>query len=262
MLDGGGDLDTVSYASATSQVVVYLGAPPLNFGDAAGDSYVAIEALEGSAFADYLYSSEAGETMRGGAGNDSLSGDAGEDLIYGGDNDDQVYGGTETDYLYGEAGNDTLDGGDGNDTLNAGEGNNRISGGDGADGLWAGSGNDVLDGGAGADTLTGGAGNDILDGGPGNDSLAGGLGNNVYLFGLGDGQDTLAYVSDLSAGKLNVLRFKAGIDPTQIVAKRVLDSDFSRSDPNNAAYASQLRIHKEMVAAAARIYRCRYAKPL
>ena len=108
----------------------------------------------------------------------------------------------------------------------------------GANSFNAGDGNDLLLGGAGADNLSGGNGNDTLDGGTGNDTLAGGLGNNVYLFGLGDGQDRINYVSDLTAGKLNVLRFKAGVTPSQIQAKRVYDAEFIRTDPNNAAYAS------------------------
>ena len=52
----------------------------------------------------------------------------------------------------------------------------------------------------------------------------------------------MSYLSDGSAGKLNVLRFKAGVAPSQLVAKRVYDADFVRSDvgngPGNASYAS------------------------
>ncbi len=42
----------------------------------------------------------------------------------------------------------------------------------------------------------------------------------------------------MSVGKFNVLRFKPGITAGQIVARRVFDADFTRSDPNNALYAS------------------------
>ncbi|MEX8195416.1 calcium-binding protein, partial [Comamonas guangdongensis] len=57
-------------------------------------------------------------------------------------------------------------------------------------------------------------------GGAGNDTLSGGLGNDTYLFGKGDGQDTISSDYDTSAGKLNVLQFKAGVAPADIVATR------------------------------------------
>jgi hypothetical protein len=66
--------------------------------------------------------------------------------------------------IYGDAGNDNL------------HGNNQ---------------KDALCGGAGNDNLYGYKGDDILDGGPGNDYLEGGTGNDTYIFGIGDGQDTI-----------------------------------------------------------------------
>ena len=50
---------------------------------------------------------------------------------------------------------------------------------------------DTLNGGAGDDILEGGAGNDILDGGAGADTLEGGEGADTYVFGAGDGTDTI-----------------------------------------------------------------------
>ncbi len=163
---------------------------------------------------------DAADALRGTAGNDTLNGGLGNDTLGGAAGDDVLNGGAGNDSMLGDNGNDTLDGGDGNDSLNGGNGN------------------DVLYGGAGVDNLAGGAGNDTLDGGAGNDALAGGLGNNTYLFGLGDGQDVVGYIADSTAGKLNVLRFKEGVLASQIVARRVYDADFIRSDANNAAYAS------------------------
>lgn len=87
-----------------------------------------------------------------------------------------------------------------------------------------GAGNDRLMGYAGDDTLYGGAGNDTLDGGAGNDFLNGGLGNNVYLFGRGDGQDTIGFTTDTSAGKLSTLRIKAGVAPSELVLRQVADT--------------------------------------
>ena len=140
--------------------------------------------------------------------------------------------------LWGEGGNDAINGDSGNDVLD---------GGDGEDTLAGGNGDDVLYGGAGADNLLGGNGNDTLDGGGGNDRMLGGLGNNTYWFGVGDGQDVIGYYSDASAAKHNVLRFRPGVTASQMQARRVLDTDFTRPDigdgPNNAGYASlELRI--------------------
>ena len=70
----------------------------------------------------------------------------------------------------------------------------------------------VLKGTSGVDYLYGGYGNDTFDGGPGDDTLQGRLGNDVYLFGLGDGQDTIIE----TGGNADVLRFKPGITPQQV----------------------------------------------
>ncbi|HEX5356675.1 MAG TPA: calcium-binding protein [Aquabacterium sp.] len=78
------------------------------------------------------------------------------------------------------------------------------------------SGKDTLNGKGGNDTLSGLAGNDTLAGGKGDDLLNGGKGNDTYLFGAGDGHDTIVdkdstwFNSDLlkiSGAKSNQLWF-------------------------------------------------------
>ena len=64
------------------------------------------------------------------------------------------------DSIVGGAGNDSLDGGGGNDTIEGGAGLDTLRGSAGNDSLNGGDGDDTLDGGSGADTMTGGAGND------------------------------------------------------------------------------------------------------
>jgi len=64
-------------------------------------------------------------------------------------------------------------------------------------------------------SLIGGDLNDVLDGRAGNDELYGGYGNDVYLFGRGDGQDTI-YESEEEDG-VDTIRFKAGIVSTDVV---------------------------------------------
>ncbi|MCL4759576.1 MAG: hypothetical protein KJZ96_14675, partial [Rhodocyclaceae bacterium] len=132
----------------------------------------------------------------------------------------RVQGGTDgDDLLYAPDGGATLDGGAGNDTLIGGAGDDVLIGGDGDDVLYGGEGNDALHGGAGDDWLDGGAGNDTLHGGAGNDWLRGGEGSDVYLFGRGDGWDTIDNY-DTSEGREDVLRLGDGIAADQIWLRR------------------------------------------
>lgn len=75
--------------------------------------------------------------------------------------------------------------------------------------------NDSLYGFAGNDTLYGGLGDDLLDGGKGNDYLYGQEGNDTYLFGFGDGNDTL----DDDTGN-NRLIFKSGVTAADVISFR------------------------------------------
>ncbi len=85
-----------------------------------------------------------------------------------------------------------------------------LSGGDGRDTLTGAGGNDVLRGGAGNDWLSGDQGDDTLDGGAGDDLLTGDLGNDVYLFGRGDGKDTI-HNFYTSPGKVDAIQLGADI---------------------------------------------------
>ncbi|MCW5220278.1 hypothetical protein D5041_11060 [Verminephrobacter aporrectodeae subsp. tuberculatae] len=160
---------------------------------------------------------------------DRLTSTSRPDLIVAGAGEDNIRGFDGNDMLIGKAGNDAIDGGNGddialggagNDTLFGGAGDDRLKGGDGIDWIQGGTGADTLDGGAGNDSLYGGDGADTLDGGTDNDLLSGGAGNDIYLFGKGDGQDSISSDYDLAADKLNVLQFKAGVAPSEIVATR------------------------------------------
>lgn len=102
--------------------------------------------------------------------------------------------------------NDMIVGSTGNDTIGAGEGNDTLYGGEGDDTLYGESGNDILYGNAGNDKLYGGGGNDTLEGGAGNDYLEGYYGDDIYLFGKGDGVDTI-----YDYGDNDTIKFKEGI---------------------------------------------------
>ncbi|WP_343293934.1 calcium-binding protein [Vandammella animalimorsus] len=126
------------------------------------------------------------------------------DRIWGTDAVDVLRGGAGDDDLWGFGGNDQIDGDDGNDYINGGQGD------------------DLLSGGNGDDLIYGYSGDDIIDGGPGNDQLAGETGSNTYRFGLGDGQDQIVLSCRGTARRsdANVLEFKPGINPDDIVITR------------------------------------------
>jgi Ca2+-binding RTX toxin-like protein len=240
-LNGGLGIDTASYAGAAVGVVASLAAASMNTGDALGDSYVSIENLLGSGYADTLLGDSGANEIAGGAGDDVLDGAAGADRLIGGDGNDMLIGG---------AGIDSFDGGDGVDTVSyagaaatrdgvnyygvtaslagdpgdyAGAGEtftsienltgsayrDELTGDSSANVLKGLAGNDILDGGDGADTLDGGAGNDALDGGTGDDTLIGGLG--VDAFTGGDGIDTVSYAAASAAVRADLSGLLTGL---------------------------------------------------
>lgn len=87
--DGGDGIDIASYGSSATGIVLNLGAPDENTGDALGDTFQNIEAIFGSNYNDILFGDDASNEFHGFAGNDTF------------------YGGNGVDFLLGGAGNDT-----------------------------------------------------------------------------------------------------------------------------------------------------------
>jgi Ca2+-binding RTX toxin-like protein len=228
-LDGGIGTDVANYGNAAGGVTLSLVTGGTG-GEAAGDSYVAVENVIGSGFDDVI---------QGDAGANAISGLAGADHLYGGLGNDTLGGGAGDDSLYGEGGADRLDGGDGNDTLIGGAGADVLVGGAGIDvanysasavgvtvnlATGTGSGGDAAGdtysgvenvlGSAQADTLTGDAGANSLWGLDGNDVLTGGAGADVLKGGIG--ADTFVY--------------KSIADSTVAVAGRDSINDFSHAE--------------------------------
>ena len=185
VLDGGIGEDTASYRTANVGVIVDLLNLNNNTNDAAGDSYIDIEIIEGSNLADELIGDSDGNIFHGAQGNDLINGNGGADMLLGNSGRDTINGGFGNDTIDGGQGDDTINGDWGNDTLNGGQGDDTIGGDRGADVINGGDGDDQLSGDRGADEIDGGAGNDFISGGIGNDTLNGGDGNDNINGGAG-----------------------------------------------------------------------------
>lgn len=219
VLNGGSGIDRAQYTDAAVGVLADLQFSNLNRDIAAGDTYVSIENLYGSAFGDDLRGDAANNILWGHNGNDRLFGRNGNDNLQGMNGNDVLVGGAGNDLLNGGAGFDMADYSDVTENIVANINFNnaqRISASAGIDtfisveGLMGGTGNDllvgtiggnVIDGGAGDDQIYGIGGGDILRGGIGNDLIEGSGGNDTMAGGDGDG-DVLSYYN--SAGRVAV----------------------------------------------------------
>ncbi|MCP8936956.1 family 16 glycosylhydrolase [Alsobacter sp. SYSU M60028] len=109
-LSGGAGVDVASYLGASTAIALdmdnaaWAGAK----GDAAGDSLIGVESVEGSNFADAILAASSGARLFGMGGDDTLTGRVGNDTIMGGDGNDRILGDGGNDSLNGQAGNDTF----------------------------------------------------------------------------------------------------------------------------------------------------------
>jgi len=159
VLDGGDGSDTASYEHAPSAVTVNLKTGATSGVHAVGDTYISIENLEGSAYADTLIGDDGDNVIAPGDGKDTSDGGAGIDTIdyskftkqvtidlqlgdvreYGVSYVEKAYNfenaiGTKyNDTLYGTTGNNVFEGRGGNDTFHGRGGADRFDGGDGFD---------------------------------------------------------------------------------------------------------------------------------
>jgi Ca2+-binding RTX toxin-like protein len=78
-LNGGAGFDTADYRTASQGLSIDLATPTSSTGDAAGDTFISIERLRGSNFADFLYGNSNDNTLDGGALGDYLDGRGGYD---------------------------------------------------------------------------------------------------------------------------------------------------------------------------------------
>ncbi len=179
--DGHGGFDTVSYEASASSVVAILDSgllltPISATNNAAGDVYVSIENLTGTAFNDTLIGDGAANVLTAGAGNDTLEGLSSGDTFNGGTGTNtvtyanSVFGVTSsltTTFSAGPIVTQTNDAA--GDTYNSIQ---NLTGSALADTLIGDSLVNRLDGGTGDDTLEGMASGDSLVGGDGNDTAS------------------------------------------------------------------------------------------
>src|SRR3954452_11390836 len=168
-LDGGIGTDTATYIASVQSVSINLLFNTASGGDAQGDTFVGVENISGSNFADSILADGANNVLSGNGGNDTLRGLAGNDTLIGGQGADLLEGdnGIDTvDYSgsrvgvsaslldhaghFGDAEGDTYDtvenliGSINADTLEGDGGNNTLDGGKGADFLKGGGGTDTV----------------------------------------------------------------------------------------------------------------------
>ncbi len=108
--DGGAGNDTVSlaYAAGGLTIDLQISGTAQATGGAGNDTFVNVENLIGSNFADTLTGDGGANTLNGGGGDDTLIGLAGADRIIGGEGNDTISGGSGVDTLTGGAGTDTF----------------------------------------------------------------------------------------------------------------------------------------------------------
>jgi Ca2+-binding RTX toxin-like protein len=82
VIDGGTGSDVTGYANATAGVTVSLDGSLQAKGEAIGDSFISIENIGGSHFADVLSGNNGANTIAGRSGNDKLYGRSGNDRFY------------------------------------------------------------------------------------------------------------------------------------------------------------------------------------
>jgi Ca2+-binding RTX toxin-like protein len=203
-LQGSVGIDTASYYESPEGVFAVLGLVGAG-GDAEGDTFIGIENLTGSIYADTLWGDDGINELMGMDGNDRLKGYGGADSLHGGNGNDTLRGMDGNDTLDGGAGADTMQGGTGDDTYYVDNGADDIIevAGQGADrvrtstsySLAPGSEVEILEttdptaataislgGNEYANIIIGNAGNNVIVGGAGLDTMFGGDGWDVFVW--------------------------------------------------------------------------------
>lgn len=100
VLDGGDGVDTASYQGSNAGVAVNLATGRATGGHGEGDTFVAVENLEGSHFNDVLTGTNGANALLGMGGNDVINGGSGNDTMTGGAGNDSLTGGAGADVFF------------------------------------------------------------------------------------------------------------------------------------------------------------------
>ncbi|MCC0808809.1 calcium-binding protein [Methylobacterium sp. W2] len=210
VLDGGSGIDTASYAGATDGVRADLSGGVAGTGDATGDSFIAIENLTGSAFADILIGDDGANRLIGNGGADTLEGAGGNDRLVISGTPTLVDGGNGTDLLFVQGGSTVVLTDEAfqgievvyvrNDThldMSAVTTGSKITSQSTAAHYVE------ITGTSGADRIQAGKGGDTIEGGAGGDKLLAGAGADTFHFQSGFGRDNI-YGFDVNADHITV----------------------------------------------------------
>jgi Ca2+-binding RTX toxin-like protein len=210
-IDGGSGFDTIRFATLVNQsLVVDLENQTLNTAEAAGDTYIGVEAIIGRSSLgifgqDDLRGDDNGNRISGLDGNDTLTGRGGNDRLYGGLGADTMYGGTGDDIMeVDNAGDVTVElAGEGYDIVRASATYTmtdyverlELTGWGNIDGFGNSRDNRIF-GNVASNRIDGLGGNDEMSGGEGDDTYYVRQGGDTIIEKGGEGADTVrAYVS-------------------------------------------------------------------
>ncbi|MEL7521475.1 MAG: pre-peptidase C-terminal domain-containing protein, partial [Cyanobacteria bacterium J06553_1] len=165
--------------------------------------------IVGTEGVDTLIGNDQNNNIDGLGGNDTIAGGLANDLILGGDGDDVLRGDLNERSPQDDTagGNDIIFGGKGSDRIGGKSGNDILSGDAGDDFIWGDDGDDII---------MGVTGNDILVG----DNFSGGSGSDIFVFGSGDGTDT-------------IMDFEVGVDRIGLIEGELSEVDVALIEDNN-----------------------------
>jgi Ca2+-binding RTX toxin-like protein len=188
------------------------------------------KSLEGTSASDQIYGTAGNDVIYGLSGGDYIDGRGGADTMYGGQDSDTYIVDNVSDVVV-----ETINDGTSDQvrasisysltanverlTLTGSAAINGI-GNDLGNSIIGNAANNTLIGAGGNDSISAGNGNDVLDGGTGNDALGGGNGSDTYIFGRGDGVDTVSEY-DATTGNTDVGQFKSDIANDQLWFRQI-----------------------------------------
>lgn len=190
ILNGGAGVDWADYYRSASAVTVNLLTNVNSGGNAQGDRLSLIERVYGSAHDDHITGDTGDNYLRGSFGDDTLVGGDGKDYLQGDDGADDLDGGNGSDWAYYASARTGVTINLADSTLNQGAdavGDTYTS----IENAVGSKYDDTIIGDSGDNYLRGWLGDDTLNGGAGDDTLRGEAGSDTFVFGPGNGTDTI-----------------------------------------------------------------------